>query len=842
MALFTWVIHASVLASILVVFILIIKVLLRDRLGPKWHYYIWFLVLIRLLMPIDLQSPVSIYNYIYTPETASVYYDLSNPREQVSQPQEEMRAGREPEHDMSIPPGTIPGGSESFEAEPFPPETSTSPDFPSIYEIAFYIWLAGVIILILHMALINVRYWNAIRRDKPVKDEGVLQLFEESKERLGIKKRIPLVQTDIVNTTTLYGFIQPRLLLPSNINEKLSLDELRFIFYHELSHIKQKDIAINFASGVLQIFHWFNPVLWYGFFRIRQDREVACDALALSFLHPKEYKKYGKVIIDLIESYSSPVQLPGMIGIVNDGSNIKKRIAMISVFKKNTYKLSITAIVLLLIFGVVFLTSAGEDVVVEGSGNTVGNLVNGGFFAQEGDWMFFSNFEDEGRLYKKRMDGNGTTLLSPDPWVKNINVLDGWVYYVAFEDDSRLYRVKADGSRREPLNEQNSSSVTVIDDTIYYASLQQEHDIDSRELHIYSMALDGSNQRFITTLSPDSSVIIHAGWVYYTDFNSRTGLHNLYRIGVNGEPRVLFSDRAGSVMNMNIVDDWVYYSNDEGIHRISIAGESYAQITRDRAGSLNVAGNWIYYIRGDEEGRQYLYGTGEDGSIQRIFLYDEKQGGNLYRIRINGSEHSQVTNENVQNIHILQNWAIYYSVDEDKFNYIYIDDLEEIPVAKPEEPRGNTTGNIANGGLVAYSEGWIYYSNREDQGKLYKKREDGSDATLLSNNRAVEINVVGDWVYYNNGNLSNRWGNIYKIRTDGTQEILLNEQDSSWVQVVGDWIYYIGFDMENNKTSLYKMKTDGSDQRMIVDSVVSSFQVYGDFDQNRLGKPFPAIP
>jgi bla regulator protein blaR1 len=143
-----------------------------------------------------------------------------------------------------------------------------------------------------------------------VTDLKILGLLTECRERMGISREVIPIQTDKVKATTLFGFVRPKLLLPMGIEKMLSLRDLTYIFYHELAHIKQKDILINLIAGLLQAVHWFNPVIWYGFFRMRQDREVASDALALSYIHPGEYKEYGRVIIDLLENFSRPPEFP----------------------------------------------------------------------------------------------------------------------------------------------------------------------------------------------------------------------------------------------------------------------------------------------------------------------------------------------------------------------------------------------------------------------------------------------------------------------------------------------------------------------------------------------------
>ena len=62
--------------------------------------------------------------------------------------------------------------------------------------------------------------------------------------------------------------------------------------------------------------------------------------------------------------------------------------------------------------------------------------------------------------------------------------------------------------------------------------------------------------------------------------------------------------------------------------------------------------------------------------------------------------------------------------------------------------RGNTVGNIVNYGLIAMSDGWIYYHNPTVGGYLFKMRIDGSERTKLNEDASFFINVMGDWIYY----------------------------------------------------------------------------------------------
>lgn len=65
------------------------------------------------------------------------------------------------------------------------------------------------------------------------------------------------------------------------------------------------------------------------------------------------------------------------------------------------------------------------------------------------------------------------------------------------------------------------------------------------------------------------------------------------------------------------------------------------------------------------------------------------------------------------------------------------------------------------------ADGWIYYVNFDDKGKLYKARTDGSQRTMINDEACYWINIVGDWIYYSD---HRDYGTLFKMRTDGTSK------------------------------------------------------------------------
>ncbi len=186
------------------------------------------------------------------------------------------------------------------------------------------------------LSLGNYGFARRLRRRPLVSDPTVLGLFEECRQVAGVRPSLAVVETPEVDSPALFGCFRVKLLLPPRMAATFSPAELRHVFLHELSHVRRGDVPVNWLMTVVQIAHWFNPVIWFAFSRMRADRELACDALALSLVKEEENQPYGQTIIKLLESLARPAAVPGLVGILEDKNQMKRRINMIAQFKKTS--------------------------------------------------------------------------------------------------------------------------------------------------------------------------------------------------------------------------------------------------------------------------------------------------------------------------------------------------------------------------------------------------------------------------------------------------------------------------------------------------------------------------
>lgn len=140
--------------------------------------------------------------------------------------------------------------------------------------------------------------------------------------------------------------------------------------------------------------------------------------------------------------------------------------------------------------------------------------------------------------------------------------------------------------------------------------------------------------------------------------------------------------------------------------------------------------------------------------------------------------------------------------------------------AGPANLVGNTPSNANNFGIMAAQGDWIYFAGSKNS--VYRMRRDSTELQCISTLPAVSLNVLGEWVYFAEGNV----GGIYKVKLDGSGLTKISSATSYKVYAEGEWVYYTS---DYWGGILYKMKTDGSSVTQITKDSCKEFIVYGGY-------------
>ncbi len=317
-------------AAVLVLLVLAIQRSFGSLLTPGWRHALWWIVLGRLLLPVTPTSVWSLFNLLPVREVELSGSSLG-PVRPVSA------------FSPVGPIGSI-GPLNPIHARPTPEKAT--PPIPSLLAI---VWSLGAAGMFLRLALQNARFSRRVReRMRPASSEHNA-LLNGCRTHMRVRRTILLLQGDAVASPALYGVFRTRLLLPSKVADGCTSSQLRHIFLHELAHVRRHDLFVNGLSRILRALHWFNPVLAWAFRRIRADRELATDALALRITGEQESRAYGLTIVNMLEGWTKTDPQPGTVGILEDSTSLEHRIRAIAMFRRPSRWAPATALLLALL-------------------------------------------------------------------------------------------------------------------------------------------------------------------------------------------------------------------------------------------------------------------------------------------------------------------------------------------------------------------------------------------------------------------------------------------------------------------------------------------------------------
>ncbi|MCI9139090.1 MAG: M56 family metallopeptidase [Lachnospiraceae bacterium] len=129
-------------------------------------------------------------------------------------------------------------------------------------------------------------------------DQRVNEIVNQHKCKLHMEEKVVVCKNKYVIEPFTIGIFYPVIFLP---NSKYSFEELELILYHELCHIKNKDLFIKLCGLVALSLHWFNPFVYFLYREIGIVCENACDERIVLDQDMEFRRRYGRLIIETIE-------------------------------------------------------------------------------------------------------------------------------------------------------------------------------------------------------------------------------------------------------------------------------------------------------------------------------------------------------------------------------------------------------------------------------------------------------------------------------------------------------------------------------------------------------------
>ncbi|WP_372367873.1 M56 family metallopeptidase [Candidatus Uabimicrobium sp. HlEnr_7] len=208
----------------------------------------------------------------------------------------------------------------------------------SLSTIVVSLWSLLALLLGSIVVLRAVYAFAQIKIYPRVKDIAVLRLLEECKKQLKIDRDIEvLLSPKVTDGPFLTGIIFPKIILPKHVVTSWKEHELSPIILHELAHLKRRDLVVNWLQILLQIVYFFHPAVWYINRKIYNERELACDDLAVYCLGGKR-KNYTKTMLRVLQESNDVFSAFGAVGLAEKHHFLKTRIVRILDNKYLGYK------------------------------------------------------------------------------------------------------------------------------------------------------------------------------------------------------------------------------------------------------------------------------------------------------------------------------------------------------------------------------------------------------------------------------------------------------------------------------------------------------------------------
>jgi len=328
-AVFESVLRMSAVGSIVIFTVLIVRFFLKNA-PKKYSYFLWAIVLLRLLCPFTIESPLS---------TIPKALPFDESIEMLSQPYEQPYVETPSFTEPIIQP--YPGESENngrgdvyqsngnTSVESFTQTPAAKPDWLHILSV---IWLCGV------AAMAVWGLWGYLRlkrrlRDAMACDNGVYLSYK-------------------VDSPFVLGFLLPKIYLPGDI----SAEEWEYIVMHERCHIRRGDhVTRVFAFAALAL-HWFNPLVWLAFILSGKDMELSCDEAVIRTLGPQIRGDYSASLLSLATGRPILSAMPLAFG----EGDPKGRIRNLAKWRKPTRAMMIAAVIVCIVAAVCLLTDPME--------------------------------------------------------------------------------------------------------------------------------------------------------------------------------------------------------------------------------------------------------------------------------------------------------------------------------------------------------------------------------------------------------------------------------------------------------------------------------------------------
>ena len=442
-------------SSLLVLMILGIRKMFTGKIRYAGIYALWFLVLLRFLVPVNLFStPLGI--GVIIPDTV-----LSQDNS-VSQ---KGYSGEVPETEALLEDALSEeafGKSSELEWQGNGGDVAASAQGTAEKQSSGFWRFLELRGADLKMIFVRVRFAVAGILFLWFVCSNVVMVRRLKKKRIfcGKKGKLNIYLAPHISNPCLYGFFQPSIYLPKGLisedGKRLAdEEEVEQIITHEYVHYCHGDHIWAMFRMLFVCLYWFDPFLWLAVSYSKKDAELFCDETVVRLLGEEKRFCYGNMLVRLAgESSWGEFRYP-LMSMSRRGKEMEKRIRAIS-SKKSYSRWLLLPLLMLVLIAVGITCSNGIQPKAEETKEEQGETSAEGTASEDGagtvsDLKAGTQYSGDGKLVSG--DANGNAVYDGSA-IEDINATaDGAAIKEMFDQYINLFTGAVNTGNTEELNQ-----------------------------------------------------------------------------------------------------------------------------------------------------------------------------------------------------------------------------------------------------------------------------------------------------------------------------------------------------------------------------------------------------
>lgn len=324
--------------ALLILVIVILRTLFVNKLPKKTFMVLWGIVLLRLMVPFSIPSPLSVYSLMEQNKNAGPLVGENIAASDIEAADEivEKDISQLIPVELSQP---ILTGTEGIS------HTEGGMEFSA----ELLVWGIGAWGLGIFFAVSYLRCKREFKMSLPVANAYAAKWLKEHP----LKRTLEIRQSDRISAPLTYGFFHPVILMPKKTDWE-DQKGLQYVLLHEYVHIRRFDGVLKLLGTAVLCIHWFNPMVWVMYILFNRDMELSCDETVVRKFGEESRSSYACMLISMEEKKS------GLIPLCSNFSKnaIEERVTAIMKIKKTSLFAVLFAIALIVSITLIFVTSA----------------------------------------------------------------------------------------------------------------------------------------------------------------------------------------------------------------------------------------------------------------------------------------------------------------------------------------------------------------------------------------------------------------------------------------------------------------------------------------------------